>query len=90
MSELNISNVLENFTSTELLNALGFDEDLCFSSDEEVGDYATENADYIGLSLEPEFQYQNDKDVYERIVELLENDKLTYSDWDDFLRRYEY
>lgn len=90
MSELlKISDVLENFTTTDLLNALGFDEDLCFTSDKELGDYAIENADYIGIPLEPGFRYQNDQEVYDRVVELLEKDKLTYSDWDDFLNKYE-
>ena len=89
MSELKISDVLENFTTTDLLNALGFDEDLCFTSDKELGDYAIENADYIEIPLKPEFRYQNDQEVYDRVVELLEKDKLTYSDWDDFLKKYE-
>ena len=90
MSELlKISDVLENFTATDLLNALGFDEDLCFTSDKELGDYVIENADYIGIPLKPEFKYQQDQNVYERVVELLERDKLTYSDWDDFLKKYE-
>lgn len=90
MSELlKISDVLENFTTTDLLNALGFDEDLCFTSDKELGDYAIENADYIEIPLKPEFRYQSDQEVYDRVVELLEKDKLTYSDWDDFLKKYE-
>ena len=87
MSDL--ADVLEKYTSTELLNALGFDEDLCFYSDKELSEYAVENADYIGIPLEPEFKYQQDQNVYERVVELLERDKLTYSDWDDFLKTYE-
>ena len=75
MSELlKISDVLENFTATDLLNALGFDEDLCFTSDKELGDYAIENAYYMEIPLKPEFRYQNDQEVYDRVVELLEKD----------------
>lgn len=86
---MSIEEVLESFTAPELLEALGFDEDLCFSSDKEVGDYVSENADWIGLELKPDFKYMNDVEIYDRVIEILEKNKLTYSEWDDFLTKYE-
>ena len=89
LDEVSLKEVVEHFQVNDLLNILGFDEDLCFYSDKEVADYVIENADYIEIPLKPEFRYQSDQEVYDRVVELLEKDKLTYSDWDDFLKKYE-
>lgn len=89
MAEISIEEVLEKFTAPDLLKALGFDEDLCFVSDQEVADYASENADWIGLDLKPDFEYMNEVEIYDRVVEILEKNKLTYSEWDDFLTKYE-
>lgn len=89
MAEISIEEVLEKFTAPDLLKALGFDEDLCFISDQEVADYAAENAEWIGLDLKPDFKYMNDVEIYDRVIEVLEKNKLTYSEWNDFLTKYE-
>ena len=66
-----------------------FSKYLPFKTDLDLSEEVYENSEAYGIDLQPYFKYNNDKDIYERVLSLLENDKITYQEWDNFLKKYE-
>lgn len=89
MEEFSIEEFVDHFGESKILHELGYDEELCFENDSDVVDYIIDNSQYLGIKFEPEYRYHNDQDVYNRVVELLNKDKLSISEWDEFLQKYE-
>ena len=78
--ELRLEDVLNNFHANIILSTMGYDEDLCFASETELEVY---------LNNTKRYRYMNEQDVYDRVRNLIDKNKLTYSQWDEFLKQHE-
>lgn len=87
--DFTIDELISHFGSFEILNAMKLDPDLCFTSFGDLEKWVRENSELIDIKMEPFFRYANDENVYNRVVELLKKDKLSFSEWDNFLIQYE-
>ena len=73
----------------DILEKLGYDPIMCFKTDTDLKETVEENSEVFGIDLKPEYDTINDQDIYDRFVELLSKNKLTYQQWDKFLTKYE-
>ena len=89
MDDIGIEDVIDHFGEDDLLEEMGYSSDLCFKTDLDLSEEVHENSEAYGIDLQPYFKYNNDKDIYDRVLSLLENDKITYQEWDNFLKKYE-
>ena len=89
LDDIGIEDVIDHFGEDDLLEEMGYSSDLCFKTDLDLSEEIYENSEAYGIDLQPYFKYNNDKDVYERVLSLLENDKISYQEWDKFLKKYE-
>ena len=87
--EVSLDEVLEEYDEEEILDELGYDSSICFKTKIDFREEVYENSEFYDIELKPYFKYANDNDIYDRVLYLLENDKLNYSEWDKFLRKYE-
>ena len=87
--KVSLDDILEEYDEEEILDELGYDSSICFKTDLDLKNEVYENPEIYDIELKPYFKYANDNDIYDRVLYLLENDKLDYSEWDKFLRKYE-
>ena len=87
--EVSLDDILEEYDEEEILDELGYDSSICFKTKIDFREEVYENSEFYDIELKPYFKYANDNDIYDRVLYLLENDKLNYSEWDKFLRKYE-
>lgn len=87
--EISLYDILEEYDEEKILDELGYDPSMCFKTDLDLKDEVYENSEIYDIELKPYFKYANDKDIYDRVLYLLENDKISYNEWDKFLRKYE-
>lgn len=87
--KVSLDDILEEYDEEEILDELGYDSSICFKTDLDLKNEVYENSEFYDVELKPYFKYANDNDIYDRVLYLLENDKLDYSEWDNFLRKYE-
>ena len=71
------------------LDELGYDPSMCFKTDFDLKNEVYENPEIYDIELKPYFKYANDNDIYDRVLYLLESDRINYNEWDNFLRKYE-
>ena len=87
--EVSLDDILEEYDEEEILDELGYDSSICFKTKIDFREEVYENSEFYDIELKPYFKYANDNDIYDRFLYLLENDKVNYSEWDKFLRKYE-
>ena len=87
--EVSLDDILEEYDEEEILDELGYDSSICFKTKIDFREEVYENSEFYDIELKPYFKYANDKDIYDRVLYLLENDKISYNEWDKFLRKYE-
>ena len=87
--KVSLDDILEEYDEEKILDELGYDPSMCFKTDFDLKNEVYENSKIYDIELRPYFKYTNDNDIYDRVLYLLENDKLDYSEWDEFLRKYE-
>lgn len=88
LDDFSIKEVIDYFGVDALLYEMGYDEELCFQTDQDLINYVIENASYIGVPLEPHFKYHIDKERYDTFVDLLERDKFGF-ELEEFLSKYD-
>lgn len=84
LEDFSIWEIVAHFGERDLLIEMGYDPEHCYQS-------------YSDFMLDAEFEvesdYQpstmNEKDIYNRLLDILDKDKLSYQEWDEFLRKYE-
>lgn len=84
-----IKEIIKHFGKDEILSEMGYDAEFCFDSDADILEYVYDNSEWLGVDLKPEFMYMNDNEIYNRVVELIEDIKIPYNEWDKFLKGYE-
>lgn len=89
LDDIGIGDVIDHFGEDDLLEEMGYSLDLCFTTNYHLSETIRENPERYNIDLQPYFRYDNDKDIYERVLYLLENDKISYQEWDNFLKKYE-
>ena len=87
--EVSLDDILEEYDEEEILDELGYDSSICFKTKIDFREEVYENSEFYDIELKPYFKYANDKDIYDRVLYLLENDKISYNEWDNFLRKHE-
>lgn len=89
LGEIELDEIIEYHEKEIILGKLGYSEDLCFKSDIDLKEAVEFDPGQYDIELKERFDTMNDQDIYDRFVELLSKNKLTYSDWDEFLKKYE-
>ena len=87
--EISLNEILDEYDEDTILEELGYDPSMCFKTDLDLKNEIYENSEIYDIELKPYFKYTNDNDIYDRVLYLLENDKINYNEWDKFLRKYE-
>ena len=87
--EISLYDILEEYDEEKILDELGYDPSMCFKTDFDLKNEVYENPEIYDIELKPYFKYANDKDIYDRVLYLLESDRINYNEWDNFLRKYE-
>lgn len=81
--------IIEHFDEDALLKEMRYDPNMCFQSSDDLKEAVENDPGLYGLELKEYFDGMNDNDIYDRFLNLLCNNKLTYSEWDEILSRYE-
>lgn len=90
ISDFTIEEVIEHFGEGELMQAMGFDEDLCFVSDKDLTDYVLENAFWLNIPLTEDLEFNIlEQDLYDRFVDIILKNKVSYDILDNVLKNYE-
>ena len=87
--KVSLDDILEEYDEEEILGELGYDSSICFKTDLDLKNEVYENPEIYDIELKPYFKYANDNDIYDRVLYLLESDRINYNEWDNFLRKYE-
>lgn len=87
--KVSLDDILEEYDEEEILDELGYDSSICFKTDLDLKNEVCENPEIYDIELKPYFKYANDNDIYDRVLYLLESDRINYNEWDNFLRKYE-
>ena len=87
--KVSLDDILEEYDEEEILDELGYDSSICFKTDLDLKNEVYENPEIYDIELKPYFKYANDNDIYDRVLYLLESDRINYNEWDNFLRKYE-
>ena len=87
--KVSLDDILEEYDEGEILDELGYDPSMCFKTDFDLKNEVYENSEIYDIELKPYFKYANDGDIYDRVLYLLESDRINYNEWDNFLRKYE-
>ena len=87
--KVSLDDILEEYDEEKILDELGYDPSMCFKTDLDLKDEVYENSEFYDVELKPYFKYANDNDIYDRVLYLLESDRINYNEWDNFLRKYE-
>lgn len=87
--KVSLDDILEEYDEEEILDELGYDSSICFKTDLDLKTEVYENPEIYDIELKPYFKYANDNDIYDRVLYLLESDRINYNEWDNFLRKYE-
>ena len=87
--KVSLDDILEEYDEEEILDELGYDPSMCFKTDLDLKNEVYGNSEFYDIELKPYFKYANDNDIYDRVLYLLESDRINYNEWDNFLRKYE-
>ena len=87
--KVSLDDILEEYDEEKILDELGYDSSICFKTDLDLKNEVYENPEIYDIELKPYFKYANDNDIYDRVLYLLESDRINYNEWDNFLRKYE-
>ena len=87
--EVSLDDVLNEYDEDNILKELGYDPSICFKTDFDLKNEVYGNSEFYDIELKPYFKYANDNDIYDRVLYLLESDRINYNEWDNFLRKYE-
>jgi hypothetical protein len=85
LREIGLKESVSHFEEEEILIELGYDENLCFETKEDMIEYIN----YENIPVKDIFESMNDQEISDRVAELIEKNKITYQEWDNFLKNYE-
>lgn len=88
LEEISIYDVIQHFGEDELLWEMDYDSTFCFSNQEDMVEMVLSDPQGYGIQVH-DFKYHNEQNVYERVVDLLQKEKINYSVWEEFLTQYE-
>ena len=89
LNQIDEKHIIDHYTKEMLLEHMGYHEDLCFETTKDLKEAVEEDAAAYDLELKEYFDGMNDNDIYDRFLNLLCNNKLTYLEWDEILSKYE-
>lgn len=70
--ELTFAEVLEHFTPYDLLEEMGYVEEICFQDFSDLKDYVLDNSDYMGIELKEDYEFNIlEESLFDRFIEIL-------------------
>lgn len=92
LEHIDIEDAIWFYGDDQLIEEMGFDIDLCFGDEDELISAIKDKTILTDhdIKFEPKFQYMEDRDLYDRFVDLLKRDKINCNELNKIFDKYEY